>query len=178
MTFVRHAGAPVYLRRLRERDVTPDYVRWMNDPVTNRFLESRLQEQTLESVREFVRSRQDSHQDYLFGIFIEGSDVHAGNIKIGPISAYHRRADVGLLIGEERFRGKGFAQHAIRLAMRFAFNELGLNKLTAGMYAPNEASFRAFTRAGWTLAGRLRRQSWLDDRFVDSLLVECCNGDV
>ena len=43
---------------------------------------------------------------------------HIGNIKIGPVHSYHRRARIGLLIGEKEFWNRGYATEAIKLAAR------------------------------------------------------------
>ncbi len=165
-------GSRLLLRAISPDEVTPEYVAWMNDPEVVRYLESRGTVQTAETVRRFVETANQSPDDRLFGIFLADTGRHIGNIKIGGINRRHGFADVGLLIGDRREWGKGYAAEAIALATRFAFEELGLVKLTAGVYEPNVASLRAFLRAGYREAGRLRLHRVSEGGRVDQIIME------
>jgi [ribosomal protein S5]-alanine N-acetyltransferase len=173
-------------KRLTLRTLTPDdaherYVAWMNDPEINQFLESRWQTHTLESIRAFLAAMSASTRDFQFGIFLNTAETqafqhsHIGNIKIGNIDQMHRRADVGLLLGEKSAWGKGYATEAITLATRCAFEELRLRKLSAGMYAPNQGSYKAFIKAGWSDVGVQKAHYAYNGGYVDGLLVETNN---
>ena len=88
----------IVLRELMPQDVTSEsgYVSWLNDPETNKYLESRYIARTPDSVRDSVRTMLDRKNEQLFGIFMHG--VHVGNIKIGSIDWRYKRADIGLVI--------------------------------------------------------------------------------
>ena len=118
-------GDIISLRRLTEEDATENYVRWMNDPDINQYLESRFYTQTIESTKAFIRSVTNDN-NYQFGIFVKDTEKHIGNIKIGGINLYHKFADIGFLIGEKDYWGKGIASEAVKLATDYAFNSLKL----------------------------------------------------
>jgi RimJ/RimL family protein N-acetyltransferase len=174
------SGERLTLRILTSDDITGElgnhYVAWMNDPDTMQFLESRWRAHTLESIRAFVTAMNESPRDFQFGMFLKDSNIHIGNIKIGGIDQMHRRGDVGLLIGDKNAWGKGYATEAIELATRFAFEELNVNKLTAGMYAPNVGSYKAFIKAGWREVGILKAHCFYKGGYVDEFLVEKCRA--
>lgn len=170
-------GQRIFLRQLVEEDVGEDYLGWMQDPLVTRYLESRDQTQTLDTLRAFVRNLNSSSRDYLFGIFLVQGDEHIGNIKIGSIREPHRSADLGLIVGRRSAWGKGYGTEAIALATRHAFEQLGLNKLWAGMYAENLGSYRAFIKAGYREVGRFRQHILFDGRYIDSILVEKCRNE-
>lgn len=143
-------GERIYLRLLTREDVTPRYVGWLNDPEVNCYLEVRFRTSTLEQVIDEVTAypRRDI---YLFGIFARAADRHLGNVRLGPPNWQHRRAGIGILIGEKSEHGKGLASETLRLVSDFAFAELGLDKLVAGAYEPNQGSIRAFEKAGFSV---------------------------
>lgn len=170
-------GQRIFLRQLVEEDVGEDYLGWMQDPLVTRYLESRDQTQTLDTLRAFVRNLNSSPRDYLFGIFLVQGDEHIGNIKIGSIREPHRSADLGLIVGRRSAWGKGYGTEAIALATRHAFEQLGLNKLWAGMYAENLGSYRAFIKAGYREVGRFRQHILFNGRYIDSILVEKCRNE-
>lgn len=170
-------GQRIFLRQLAEENVSEDYLGWMQDPLVTRYLESRDQTQTLDTLRAFVRNLNSSPRDYLFGIFLVQGNEHIGNIKIGSIREPHRSADLGLIVGRRSAWGKGYGTEAIALATRHAFEQLGLNKLWAGMYAENLGSYRAFIKAGYREVGRFRQHILFNGRYIDSILVEKCRNE-
>ncbi len=167
-------GQHIYLRFLSPDDVSDAYVAWMNNAEITQYLESRWSVQTLESIRAFVKAVADSSNDYLFGMFLKDTHQHIGNIKIGNINPHHHYGDVGLIIGDKASWGKGIAAEAISLVTRYGFEELNLNKLTAGMYEHNVGSYRAFIKAGYREVGRYEKHFFYQGRYVDAFLVEKC----
>ncbi len=135
------------------------YLRWLQDPEVLQYLELRLSPPaSWESLAAFVQQCNDSDDTLLLGMFVPDSGQHVGNIKLGPIHPYHRCADIGLLVGERSQWGRGLASQAIIALSDYAFQTLGLAKLTAGCYAGNVGSLKAFLRAGFQQEGCLRQQ--------------------
>lgn len=163
-TFIQ--GPRVHLRKLTISDATENYVGWLNNPMINRYLESRFNEANLESVQTYINTCNSTQGTHLFGIY-ESEKRHIGNIKIGPINAHHGFGDIGILIGEPDSQGKGYATEAIQLLCDFAFNQLSLHKATASMYVPNVGSYKAFLKAGFVQEGLLRGHALYKNQYVD-----------
>jgi [ribosomal protein S5]-alanine N-acetyltransferase len=170
-------GERLLLRPLEAADVGDAYVAWLADPRVNAFLETRHAPQPLEAIRAFVQACNESGDSWLYGMFIDRGGRHIGNIKLGPWAQAYHRAEVGLLIGDPEQWGKGYGAEAISLITRFAFETLNLKKVTAGCYAANEGSRRAFLAKGWTEIGR-RRDHWLTEGgWMDDVMLERLNPD-
>jgi RimJ/RimL family protein N-acetyltransferase len=138
--------------------VSSEYLHWMNNHDINQFLESRFYSHTLESLENYVADVVRSPNTWMFRILIKSNSKHVGNIKIGPISIFHLRADIGILLGDREYWGQGIAAEAINMISDFAFHELRLHKLTAGCYSKNEGSRKAFESAGFIVEAILREQ--------------------
>lgn len=162
----------VSLFLLDEEHVSADYVRWLNDPRVNRFLESRFAVHDEEGTRAFVRHCRADAGTLFFGIRACALDQrHVGNIKLGPIDRHHRLGEIGILVGEPDAWGRGIATHAIARLADIARAQLGLRKLTAGCYASNVGSERAFARAGFEREGVRRAHFLLDGQPEDLVLM-------
>lgn len=72
------------------------------------------------------------------------------------IRAAHERAELGYWIGVP-FWNRGYATEAAAMALRFGFQELGLNRVFAQHLVRNPASGRVMQKVGMTYEGRLRR---------------------
>ena len=168
------SNSRIILRQLKGNDVTHDYVSWLNDPTINQFLEVRHTVQTFEIVKEYVESlSQEDSCEILFGIFVKDSDLHVGNIKLGPINYSHSHATIGLIIGNKDYWGKGFGTEAIKLLTQWSIKTLGLSSLHAGCYSDNVGSFKAFLKAGWSHVGTIPSywSSGLSNKRNDELLL-------
>ena len=169
------SGKRITLRQLSREDVTQSYVDWLNDDEVNRFLESRFQQQSLESVRSFVAAAGVNPDELLLGIFTKDNARHIGNIKLGPINRTHRRAELGIMIGDKNYWGQGVATEAVGLVTDYAFRELNLNKVEAGCYQSNGGSRRAFLKAGFRVEGYIHCQFINRGRTEDGFRLGCVN---
>jgi RimJ/RimL family protein N-acetyltransferase len=151
----------IVLRTLQPADATAAYLGWLSDPVVNVYLEVRFSPpMTANDLEAFIDEVNASSHTLMLGIFLQEGGCHIGNIKLGPIDWNHQVGDIGFLIGDKEQWGKGYASKAIGLLSDYAFEKLGLMKLTAGCYAQNEGSRRALLKAGYIEEGR-RVSQWV-----------------
>jgi len=175
--FMVAVGNTVSLRYLNPSDATSEYVSWLNDPEINQFTESRFFVHTKESVEDFI-SKTSNDSNHAFAIIDNESGLHIGNIKIGNINSKYQYADIGLIIGNKKFWGKGIASEAIKLCVGFAFSELKLHRLWAGIYALNIGSVKAFERAGFVCEGTERKKYLFKGEWIDSFVYGIVNENI
>jgi ribosomal-protein-alanine N-acetyltransferase len=156
---------------LRPEDVGDAYLNWLADPEINRFLESRFAAHDQASVEAFVAMMLASESDLFLGIFDRGLGRHVGNIKLGPIDRRHGLGEIGIMIGDRGAWGRGVGTAAIERLAAIARDELGLRKLSAGCYAANAGSRRAFEKAGFAVEGVRPGHYLLDGRPEDAVLL-------
>jgi RimJ/RimL family protein N-acetyltransferase len=168
-------SARVYLREVRPSDADDRYYQWMNDPDVTSFLESRFYPISVESLRQYVTDRQTDRDSVFLAIVDKKQDLHIGNVKLGPIDWIHRHAEIGILVGEKPLWGRGYATETIRLVVDYAFRVLGLHKVTAGCYANNLGSQRAFEKAGFRVEGSRKSHLLWEGQYVDLVLLGIVN---
>ncbi|MEQ8667368.1 MAG: GNAT family N-acetyltransferase [Rhodospirillales bacterium] len=166
----------LWLRPISSADVTERYVSWLNDPDVTSGTEARHHDHTIDAVRDYVDAAEASPNDKLWRIMVD-ADNHIGNIRLSAINRTHHRARIALLIGEKGYWGRGIGTDAIRLVAAHAFNDMELHKLTAGIYANNVASRRAFEKAGFALEATLAEEAVYDGTFIDVWLLTRFAGD-
>lgn len=142
------------LRSVEREDLGSRYLGWLNDNEVTRWTDIRLTKQSKETLVNYwsiITSDLDSHWWAIVDI---SSGVHIGNIKLHVISSFHCTGEMSLLIGEREFWGKGFGSSAIRLVTQYGMEEVGLEKISARIYAENLGSIRAFEKAGYIVEGK------------------------
>lgn len=153
---------------LTQSNVTSQYVEWLNDYEVVKYTEQRFVTHDIQKVRRFVINKFESFDEYLFGIFLDKS--HIGNIKIGPVNCHHKQADISYIIGSKKAWGRGIASSVVRRVSEFGFQELRLERITAGCYALNVASARVLEKCGFNQVARIKNSAIFEGGRVDTLL--------
>jgi RimJ/RimL family protein N-acetyltransferase len=105
---------------------------------------------------------------HTFAIEVEGRAI--GGIGLHPFDDVHRKsAELGYWLGVD-FWGRGYATEAVQTIVPHGFNQLGIERIQAGVYAWNESSARVLVKSGFDYEGRMRRHAFKDEQFVDVLL--------
>jgi ribosomal-protein-alanine N-acetyltransferase len=92
-----------------------------------------------------------------------------GECDLSEIDRHHRRAELGFLFAREHW-GKGYAEEVTRRAMKYGFEELGLERLWARVHAGNERSVRLLERLGFSYEGTLKAHILRDGERRDCLV--------
>ena len=143
----------IILKKLKLNiNITKKYQRWMNDPEVHRFTDQGKKKHTLNDIRNFVREKNNSKNEFLFGIFLKKklNEIHIGNIKLGPINLASRRADISYFIGEKKLWGKGYTTIAINKIIKFAKRKK-LKNIQAGADFLNYGSHRVLVKSGFKI---------------------------
>lgn len=78
---------------------------------------------------------------------------------------------LGIGIGEAEYWGKGYGSDALRLALRYAFQELNTHRVSLGVFEYNPRAIRAYEKAGFRHEGRMRQEMLRGGKRWDGLLM-------
>jgi len=90
------------------------------------------------------------------GIFLETGKV-IGDIALQDIDWKERVCSIGIGISKIENRSKGYGSQAIQLILDHAFNNIGLERVTASTLEQNFGSQKSLERNGFILEGRERK---------------------
>lgn len=161
-------GSTVKLRPLQEDDASDRYASWLNDPVVNRYLETRSV--TVKELKDYIRAKREAADVLFLGIFSRDTGQHIGNVKLEPIDWEKKTAMVGLLIGDKEYWGKGVGTEVTNLITDLAFTKLGLNEVTLGVIPENMPAIRVYEKCGFTVLkvnkGAITHDGVLHDQII------------
>src|SRR5256886_15016758 len=100
-------------------------VKWFSDLQIIHFL-GRNSPVTLAEEERWFRDYERRNDEQIFAIDVD--EVHIGNIGLHKIDRSHRKADVGIVIGEPTYWSRGYRPAAVRHVLRYAFCALGAYK--------------------------------------------------
>lgn len=164
-------GKRIYLRPLCKKYIDNRYLAWLNDREVTRFMETGIARVTRRDLEAFCEKIIKSETDEMFVIVTKRNGTHIGNIKLGDINWRHGYGNLGIMIGEKRYWGKGYTQEACRLLLDRAFNTLYLNKVTLGVYGSHVTAIKAYRKAGFKIEGRIKNLLSYEGRYVDKVIM-------
>lgn len=95
---------------------------------------------------------------------IDDAGKTVGHISLGGISWKNRSARITrVLIGNTAERGKGCCQGMIKAALKIAFEELNLHRVSLGVYQNNIPALKCYEKSGFITEGIHRDLLWYKD---------------
>lgn len=165
-------GTKVALGPLR-RDLVPLYQRWMNDFAVTRTLAFGWRPQTVEGEGAWYEAASSAADERTFTVYERETMRPIGNTGLMQIDLLHRNAEFGIVIGEKDSWGRGYGTEVAALMLDYGFTALNLHMIWLRAYADNARGLRAYARAGFKDAGRLRGGRWLGGAPSDVVLMDC-----
>jgi len=156
-------GERVTLRPLAAGDLRR-CVKWFSDPQVLHFL-GRSRPVTLSEEERWYHEYLQRSDEQIFAIEVSGK--HVGNIGLHKVDRVHRKADLGIVIGEATYWSQGFGTDALRTVLRYGFAHLGLNKISLEVLEYNIRAIRSYEKCGFVREGVYREDIYKDGRFFN-----------
>jgi RimJ/RimL family protein N-acetyltransferase len=154
-----------------ERKSLPAFRRWFRDYEVQRFLAMPTVPITDEAEDAWYERMAQARDQYIFSICTLADDTLIGNCGLFDLDHKNRSAEFGIVIGEKDCWGRGFGTDATRLIVRFAFEELNLNRVALRVYDFNGRAIRAYEKAGFVHEGRQRAALFREGAYHDVLMM-------
>lgn len=137
-------GARVYLSPMCAQDAQ-QYYEWLNDPAVTDGVGTTANVMSLEGEQRWLA---ENAGDYQFAIVLEEGDRLIGNCGIKEIDWKRRCGEVGLFLGNEADRGKGYGKEVLRLLLGYCFETLNLHNVQLHVFSFNVRAIAAYKSAG------------------------------
>lgn len=169
-------GERIYLSHPLKEDV-PLFARWFADVELTTYIGLPGRSYSLEQEQRWFESLKD-HDAPLFAIVARESGRVVGSISFKEVDHRHGIAELGIAIGDKTAWSQGYGSEAVRLMADYGLTFLGLHTVYLWFVAFNERGHRAYLKAGFKEAGRIRSSFMLDGRRYDRVLMDCTREDL
>jgi RimJ/RimL family protein N-acetyltransferase len=156
---VRLDGALVRLRAREPADAAA-LVAWHSDAETMRWWDRVYPPLPVEAMGARLAAARTTFEDPWFVIVALDGGAAIGVCGLYDVSAAHRHAALGVLVGDAAYRGRGYGTDAVRTLCRFAFDGMNLVRVSLTVFPENVAGRRAYERVGFAAEGVQRQAVW------------------
>lgn len=160
------AGRPGDAERLADVVRDPEVARFAGPPM--------LFPETVEKWAELLARR--SPEELRWVIETLSGEV-VGSTTLHRLDFRDRHCWFGVFIGPPTNWGRGYGTEVTRLATRFAFRQLGMEKVYLGVFEGNERGLSAYAKAGYRLEATLPRDHLLEGRLVTTYWLAAYRDD-
>ncbi|CAA9444539.1 MAG: Acetyltransferase, GNAT family [uncultured Rubrobacteraceae bacterium] len=169
-------GERVELRR-HVRENYHLYAEWYGDPEIWHLTSWAPSPLGRSAVERLFEDREISQTDDSFAIHIRGNDEPIGVISLMNKTEANESADLSVIVGHKDNRHQGYGTEAIDRLLRYAFEELGLNRIGLSVFEFNEEAISAYEGLGFVEEGRLRQAIKRRSGFHDAVLMSILRSE-
>ena len=126
---------------------------------------------TREQVERFnaeVASRDDRAD---WAIIRADSGTYAGEVVLNDFDPDNASANFRIAVTGAANRGRGYGTQATRLVLGYAFDTVGLHRVSLEVYSFNPRAQRVYSACGFRVEGRMRDALAWDGRWYDAIVM-------
>jgi len=160
-----HCFDDIYIKLLLPEDVTEEYVSWINDSETNKYLVT--QKTSLNECKKYVLNKYKDNNTVFYGIY--HNERHIGNIKIEKIDNKLKCGCLGIMIGNKNYRSKGYGTKIINFFCKYSFDTLNLNLILLGVLKENIRAIKCYLKCGYK---EIKNINLVNSKIVNDYLIK------
>jgi RimJ/RimL family protein N-acetyltransferase len=167
-----YEGKMVRLRAIERTDL-PSCVKWFADPDVREFIYLD-KPKSLAEEEKWYEELLTRTNDRVFAIeTLKGKYI--GNAGLHKIDQKNRHAEAGIFIGEKSWWGKGCGTDAMKLLLKYAFDDLNLHKVYLLHFEGNSRGHRCYLKVGFTEDGVMKDHVFKGGRYKDQIVMSVIN---
>lgn len=165
-------GEKVCLRAYKEEDIKVA-TGLVNDAELQKFLSPRIPfPMSPWEEEEWIKS-QKTNQNSEFNFAIEDikTKKYIGGCGIQEVNWLVRTAEVGIMIGDKNYWGKGYGTDAMKVLLKFIFENMNINKVKLNVFSFNERAIKSYKKCGFKVEGTLKDEIFKEGKYYDEILM-------
>jgi ribosomal-protein-alanine N-acetyltransferase len=166
-------GENIKLLPIEIADANDNYLSWLNDPEVMRGIVTKGYNS--ENLKEYIIHRSSFPMTVFNKIIWKQNNIHIGNIKLDFHDSKANHSELGLLIGNKDYWGRGVGTEACRLMIDYGFNYQGLFKIWLAVFGNNINAIRLYEKLGFVKEGILKSHFFSGGKLEDKYLMAIFN---
>ncbi|MPM36772.1 Spermidine N(1)-acetyltransferase [bioreactor metagenome] len=173
-----YSGQLVKLRAYKEEDIEKATV-YINDEEVKKLMDSTIPfPMTKWQEEEWIRSRK-ANTDFTYDFAIEDlkTGKYIGGCSINECDVKNRTCVVGIMIGDKEYWGKGYGSDALKVLIKFIFEEVNMNKIKLNVFSFNNRAIACYKKVGFKEEGILKKEIYRNGRYYDEIIMAMFKDD-
>lgn len=165
----------IYLRTLAETDAPVLLTNTQDKEI--RYMTGTKSTFTLEQIQQHIKNINEDSSRYDFAICLNSNSKMIGELSILDIEQDNNKAGFRISMCSIELTGKGYGTEAIRLILKFVFEDLKLNRLQLEVLSHNKRGIKAYEKTGFRTEGILRESLNYNGNYSDEIIMSILKSD-
>lgn len=152
------------LRELELKDAK-FMLEWMQDRSINQVFKFDFDSCTIEDVENFIKGTKSDKSNYHFAI-INDQDEYLGTISIKDIDLGAKKGEYAIVL-RKCAHGKGVSKFATHQILKFAFEELNLERVYLNVASDNKKAIGFYEKYGFIFEGEFKKHLMIRGQIKD-----------
>jgi len=174
-------GRQIYLRPHFPSDLETNWYQWFNDPEVTEFMYQGVFPNTPQGQATFfedIMKAEQSKSRLQLAIIHKETDSFIGIVSLGNIDWVNRSAEIAIVIGEKKLRGRRNGLEAMALLIHHGFSKMNLNRIWAGQHIGLRRWREALeANLGFRLEGTMRQAVFTHGSYYDVVIISVLAED-
>ncbi|QXE03044.1 GNAT family N-acetyltransferase [Terribacillus sp. DMT04] len=162
-------GKSVYLRPIKDEDLESIYKSCQDEEFL--FMTGTRKTFTLDEIIKSYKQFSEDPTRYDFAICLLSKNEVIGDLAILDVDKVNRKAGFRISLHNKSIINKGYGTEATKLAQKFTFEELKLNRLELEVFSHNTRGIKAYKKAGFKKEGVLRQSLFMNGTYSDEIFM-------
>jgi len=152
----------IELKKIKKDDLR-QIIRWRNDSKIMKFNTQFFLLNMEYQKKWFEQITKKNSKSKMF-VFKYGNEI----VGIGGLIHHdyqNKSADIAIILGESKIRGKGFGTKALKLLVEYGFKRMKLHRIGADIFEYNKVSLRLFEKLEFKKELEMRDYLWRDGKW-------------
>lgn len=167
--FKKLIGDRIYLSPRNAEDIE-QFTKWLNDFHVTDYLGQSASLYTLTGEKEYLEN--NNSPEATFVIVDLNNDKMFGTISLENINHINKTATLGIFIGENDYRSKGYGTEAIKLILEYGFKYLNLNNIKLDVMEFNKRAIACYKKCGFKEIGKRRKCKFINGKYYDTIFMD------
>ena len=110
-----------------------------------------------------------------FIMYEKKSDIPFGSVYLRDIDYEAKKAEFGIFIGEEEYKGKHYGSEATKKMVDFCINEMGFHKISLRLLDKNNVALKVYESAGFVIEGTMRDEEYINGKYENVIFMAVIN---
>lgn len=172
-----YSGKLVRLREYRSEDI-PLAKEYINSTEVRQYIEGNVPFlYTLHNEQQWYESLSPQEKTYTFAIEALESKEYIGGCGINEINYKNSIATVGIFIGNPEYLSKGYGTDAMKVLVKFIFEQMNINKIKLHVYDFNLRAQKSYEKVGFKREAVLKDELFRNGRYHDIIQLSMFKKD-
>ncbi len=171
--FKKLVGKEIYLSPMNPDDYEI-YCEWINDLTTCIPSGIATNNYTLYQEKDALKKISEGQA---FAIVKLNNDEVIGNCSLLDVNNIHGTAELGIFIGSDQNRNKGYGTEASKLLLNYGFKLLNLNNIMIRVFGFNQRALKSYLNIGFKEFGRRREAFLINQSYYDEVYMQLLRKD-